>query len=236
MKLPNNRSLAPHLSILRLTITFLIILSFNINAIPKEKPSKNENSKWNLVHKDNEIELYERWIIFPDERKTRERKGIFYVTNEIEEIIELVTSDEGIKSWMKRVEKSEELTENTEELQVIYLHFDVPWPFKDKDLIANITTNNTSDLQGKKIHYTANAGYLPLKKGVERLKSYEATWTITTLSPGCTEIIFTAYSDTPPIAPRCIQDPVTEKLFKENLLNLRQILLEMELNKLSVSK
>ena len=57
------------------------------------------------------------------------------------------------------------------------------------------------------------------------MQSYEAHWNVTAAHNGLTKVSFSAYTDTEPVAPRWIQDPVTEKLFKDNLLNLRELLM-----------
>ena len=203
--------------------SFLLILS--LNAFSGEKPIKSENPKWNVVQKDDEIELYDRWIDLPDGRKTRERKGVFYVNNNIEDILKLVTTADGVKTWMSGVKESNDVGEN-----MVYVLFNVPWPFKDKDLVAEINTSNIPGFQSKKVHYSAVADYLPLNEDAERLKSYEATWTLTMIEPGRIQVSFTAFSDTPPIAPKWIQDPITAKLFKDNLLKLRELLIELDYN------
>lgn len=209
-------------------ILCIALFIFNYHAFSTESISVIENPDWNIVQKDSEIELYERWIELPAGRKTRERKGVFCVNNSVEEILELVTTSKGIKCWMSGVEESREISES-----MIYVLFNVPWPFKDKDLVAALTTSDIPGALGKTIHYSAAADYLPLQNGAERLKSYEAHWTITAMEPGRTQVTFTAYSDTPPVAPKWIQDPITAKLFKDNLIRLRDLLIELNYNNLN---
>jgi hypothetical protein len=213
---------------MRKTIFQAILLLFSLSAYSIEKPFNTEKPEWNTVQKDNEIELYDRWIVLPDGRKTRERKGVLYVDNSIDEILEFVSTAEGVKRWMSGVEESKDVNEN-----IIYVLFNVPWPFKDKDLVASVAITNMPETKGKKIQYSAIADYLPAKEGAERLLSYEATWLITETEPGRTQIVFAAYSDTPPVAPKWIQDPITAKLFKDNLLRLRELLIELEYENLN---
>lgn len=199
----------------------------------KSKEIKNNRSKWKAVSINSELEVYERWIYLPENRKTRERKGIFYVTNEVDDILEMTSEANGIKLWMAGVKESEDLFSNDLNKRMMYIFFNVPWPFSDKDLVAEITISNKTSPQTTTIHYSAVSDYLPLNSEAERLLSYEATWTITTLESGLTQVVFTVFSDTPPVAPRWIQDPITIKLFKKNLLKLRDLLIQrdnMELN------
>ena len=226
--------------ILRLILVFIFMI--NCKDILPENLSKFQSDsahlldevknvkdvvEWKLVKRSNDIILYERWIPLPDSRKTRERKGVFYVSNSIDEIVNLVVNENGIKSWMPKVQESKSLAEINQNQQIIYLFFNAPWPFKDKDLVAKITVKETSGEQVIAIHYSAISNYIPLNENAERLTSYEATWTITSEKNGLTEVAFTAYSDTPLVAPRWIQDPITEKLFKNNLQSLRKQLIHL---------
>ena len=207
---------------------YILFFSICLNATSVEIKLKTDNPKWNTIQTDKEIELYDRWISMPDGRKTRERKGVFYVNNSVEETLEFVSTAHGIKSWMSGVEESREVNEN-----IIYIKFNVPWPFKDKDLVASVTSTEINGQPGKKVQYSAVADYLPLAEGAERLKSYEATWLIIEIEPGLTQVIFTAFSNTPPVAPKWIQDPITAKLFKDNLLRLRDLLMELDYKNLN---
>jgi hypothetical protein len=56
------------------------------------------------------------------------------------------------------------------------------------------------------------------------LIDYNATWTITEISSQQVQNIFSAISDTPPLFPRYIQDPVIEKMFHNNLVRLKELL------------
>ena len=204
-----------------------IVLSTTVNfsspSLPGDSPAVNEVS-WNLVDADDKIAVYERWVSLPDGRKTRERKGVFSVEAEASSVLPLVSSAEGIKHWMRGVEESKELDATSGGSKYIYLYFDAPWPFKNRDLVTSITTIQACGSPCIDVYFSAINNYFPEKENVERLQSYEAHWQILETSPGKTKITFAALSDTPLVVPKWIQDPVTEKLFKDNLLNLMELL------------
>lgn len=193
----------------------------------------NSYSDWKVVLINSEIEVYERWVYLPEKRKTRERKGVFYVTNEIEEIVEMTTQADRVKLWMSGVTESKDLYSTSLDHRIMYILFQVPWPFSDKDLVAEITVSANSLLQCVTIKYSAVSDFLPLNAKAERLLSYEANWTITRMESDLTQVEFKVFSDTPPVAPRWIQDPITIKLFKKNLLKLRELLIKIDNKKLN---
>lgn len=189
---------------------------------------------WKPISMTPELEVYERWIDLPDGRKTCERRGVFYVPNNITEIIELTSQAEGVKLWMTGVRACKDLTDSIKNQKIIYLLFHITWPFKDKDLVAAITTSEKIDNQHITIHYSSINDYLPLNEGVDRLLNYEATWTIKRMDSELTEVVFTVNSDTPLVAPRWIQDPITIKIFKRDLLKLRELLINADYHTLNV--
>jgi len=197
------------------------------------EPDKTE---WKLSQKTSEIEVYERWVKMPSGRKTIERKGVLHVPNSVDEVLRLISNPEKINLWMSGVKESKELVNDSQNQQIIYLLFHIPWPFKDKDLVARVTTSDIVGSNGKIIQYSFIADFIPLNEEAERLLSYEASWTITEVKPGQTQLIFTALSDTPPIAPRWVMEPVTLKIFKDNLLNLQDLLIEQNYENLNALK
>lgn len=198
-------------------------LGFTNPDYPVETPAPKETS-WELVDQDEKITIYERWVSLEDGRKTRERKGVFYVDSEVEEVVPFVSSAAGIKNWMKGVEESEELSISNNNSKFVYLYFDAPWPFKNRDLVTRISTIQNCETPCVEVFFSAKSDFIPKKEDVIRLKSYEAHWQINKATNGKTQVSFSALSDTPPVAPKWIQDPVTAKMFKDNLMNLMELL------------
>ena len=190
---------------------------------PPKEPVK-EKTSWVMLEEDETLTIYERWITFPDGTKTRERKGVFFVENETEDILQYISKAKGIELWMKGVDEASELNTNDSLPKVVYIEFDAPWPFKDRDLVSEIRTSADCDSSCIEVFMSSITNYIPEKNKTIRMKSYEAHWQITKLSNGITQVEFSAFSATPPIAPLWIQDPVTLKLFKDNLLNLNDLL------------
>lgn len=191
-----------------------------------ENPSNptSHEPTWEMVDQDEILTIYERWITLPDGRKTRERKGEFYTDRHSGEILPLVSSASGIKHWMRGVEESREIDLPQTGNKTVYILFDAPWPFKNRDLITEIRTIDNCDEGCTNIFFSARGDMLPENKNIIRMHSYESHWQLSSTSNGMTKVSFSAYTDTEPVVPRWIQDPVTEKLFKDNLLNLHELL------------
>ena len=207
----------------------LIILTLIAGGEPEgrlENPSNPTAPEptWEMVDQDDILTIYERWITLPDGRKTRERKGEFYTDNHPNEIVPLVASASGIKHWMRGVEESREIDLPQTGNKTVYILFNAPWPFKNRDLVTEIRTIDNCDEGCTDIFFSARGDMLPEYKNVIRMLSYESHWQLISASNCLTKVSFSAYSYTEPVVPRWIQDPVTEKLFRDNLLNLRELL------------
>lgn len=186
--------------------------------------SSSSDTGWKMVEQDETLTIFERWISLPDGRTTRERKGVFYTDKPSDDIVPLLSNASGIKGWMHGVEDSRELYAHRVNDKMVYILFDVPWPFKNRDMIAEIRTYNNCDNGCAEVFFTAKRNILPEYSNIVRMHSYEAHWKITPVPNGTTKVSFSAYSETNPVAPRWIQDPVMAKLFRDNLLNLYELL------------
>ena len=125
---------------------------------------------------------------------------------------------------MSGVEKTRELKSDQTESKIVYIRFDVPWPFKNRDLITEIKTFEDRNKGYTDVYFSAKKDMLREYNNTIRLSSYEAHWKVSLLPGGKTKVSFSVYTDTEPVVPRWMQDPVTENLFKKNLLNLYDLL------------
>lgn len=105
-----------------------------------------------------------------------------------------------------------------------YTLYNIPWPFNNRDLISAFALKTNVGKKTVTINIDSRAGHVPSKPGIERLKDYNATWTITETAPQKVHLEFTAMSNTPLMFPKYIQDPVIEKMFHNNLIRLFSML------------
>lgn len=188
------------------------------------------NPKWEFVEIKEDIAIYERWIQTDKDHKTRERKGEFQLNTEIEFPISLIRDEYEVPKWMNSA-KSVEIIEDSGTSWISYITFEAPWPFKQRDLVAEFYLH--MDLFNEKTIITVKAipSLLPNKEDVIRIESYNASWEFQKNTSGL-NAVFKAMSDTPPIVPRWIQDPITQKMFWESLDNFRsQVHEKTEINR-----
>lgn len=182
--------------------------------------------QWEKVHSSEGVTSWVRWVRFSDGTKTRERKGDFSVDGTFQGVMSMLTDAGSTKKWVAGVAENYRITVSGNNTWVTYTLYDLPWPFQRRDLVSTYSVKPEMDRHAAVIAIHSNPGLVPQKPGVERLSDYNARWNVTETATGRIHVTFTAMSDTPPLFPRFIQDPVIESVFQNNLVRLKAMLSE----------
>jgi hypothetical protein len=197
------------------------VLNNETGVSNKINPSSDQ---WEEVRNSNGVITYVRWQHYPDGTRSRERKGDMLVDCSLKKSVDILTDPAATKKWMSGVSENYVLYKSSSSEWYTYTLYDIPWPFNNRDLVSVFAVKNYPANKSVIINIVSKADHVPPKPGIERLKDYNATWTITETAPQKVHIIFSAKSNTPPMFPRYIQDPVIEKMFHNNLVRLKDLL------------
>jgi hypothetical protein len=184
------------------------------------------SDQWSEVRNNNGVTTYVRWLHYSDGTKTRERKGDLQADCSLKKTLEVLTDPSETKKWMSGVSENYLLSKSNPSEWYTYTLYSIPWPFNNRDLVSAFTLKTNSGNKTVIININSRADHVPSKPGIERLQDYNATWTITETAAQKVHIEFSAMSNTPPMFPRYIQDPIIEKMFHNNLVRLRELLLQ----------
>jgi hypothetical protein len=194
----------------------------------KETRAENKISlssdQWEEVRNNNGVITYVRWLHYSNGSKTRERKGDMQADCSLKKTVEVLTDPTETKKWMSGVSENYLLSKSNPSEWYTYTLYSIPWPFNNRDLVSAFAIKTNPVNKTVIINIVSRADHVPPKPGIERLEDYSATWTITETAPQKVHIEFSAMSDTPPMFPRYIQDPIIEKMFHNNLVRLRTLL------------
>jgi len=183
----------------------------------------NNPGKWELVTKSNGISSYVRWVKVNEQLSVRERKAEFIVIANVEKVLFTITDATEAKKWMKNVKRNEVLKRINTNEYILYTLFDLPWPFDNRDLVSKYVVNYNSELESYNVVIESKENMYKTIQSAQRIEKYKATWTIAKTTNG-SKITFSAITYTPPEMPRYIQDPVMERTFHQNMLNLKNLL------------
>lgn len=147
-------------------------------------------SEWELKKTDNGISVYSRDVADSAINAIRAQAN-FDVPPAV---VEAILLEYGTRTkWNSMCIKAETVAQADPDQTLVYFHYDMPWPVKDRDLVMQFK-HESSD-SGVKITATAiESDVAPVKKVVRVIKAWEE-WTVRRLENGSSEVTMTVFMD-----------------------------------------
>ncbi len=180
-------------------------------------------SNWETAIKSETVELQYRWIRVGDTLKTRELRTFFNVDAPVVAIVKNLSTESDFQNWSVGVERCQKIDQSSNGW-IMYSLFDIPRPFKQRDLITKYTVEQFGNQTIIKME--ALPEILPHIKGVERMNNYSGYWLLEDIGYNKTMVKFHSTSFTRPVFPRFIQDPVLQRM----LINSFETLIKLSEN------
>ncbi|MBT1708312.1 hypothetical protein KK062_08755 [Fulvivirgaceae bacterium PWU5] len=169
-----------------------------------------DDEGFELVKKDGDISIYERWITFSKVSppvEAREVKGEFFFNNTVYEGLRIIQDQTLVEQWQSHVSEFKIYKQRDTTTWFEYSYHDIPWPVADQDsyLIYRLS------FPGPGILFIAfeshvDATRAPVRKGVTRLE-LAGSWRLERLTPGRTKATYRILSK-PGNIPKFITDPI----------------------------
>ncbi|MFM2306927.1 MAG: hypothetical protein RLZZ367_1596 [Bacteroidota bacterium] len=171
------------------SVKFLTILLAFISLASFKRPQQNND--WVYEREKKGIKVFTRkgkWGALRDSR------AVMVVSGSPQTIYNLLTDFNNYSSWYPRCSKSRVLARLNENEVIVQLHFNAPWPVKDRDCILRVKT--VRDADGTiTIYQTSEPKYIREEADVVRIYQIYATWRLTPKNGG-TEV-FSEYASNP---------------------------------------
>jgi len=156
---------------------FLFLLSLTTQAI----------GDWELIKSNNGIQIFSK---SDNNSKYIEIKGISEVKSPLKAFVALMKDVDNFKHWMHAIKETSLINRNSDYHFTYYLHSDIPWPGKDRDVILNFRI-----LRDPKSHviYTKSyniSGKVPKKEDIHRIPYVNASWRFVPLENNRVKIIY----------------------------------------------
>jgi ribosome-associated toxin RatA of RatAB toxin-antitoxin module len=159
----------------------LIFLAF-ISLASFKKPQ--QNNEWVYEQEKKGIKVFTKkgkW------GNLRDSKAVMLVNGTPQQIYELLTDFNNYSSWYPRCSKSRILARLNENEMIVQLHFNAPWPVKDRDCILRVKT--VREANGTiTIYQTSEPKYVREEADVVRIHQIQAIWKLTPKNGG-TEVL-----------------------------------------------
>ncbi len=168
------------------------------------------NDGFELVRKDENIVVYERWITFPKSNPpitAREVKSEFYIKGNVDDALALIQDEAQIKVWQKHVSEFK-VYPHTDSLWYEYSYHDIPWPVSDQDHFLKYRIENPAQTEGIFITFETVKGNMiaPVRKGVSRM-TLSGSWYLKEMPDDKIKVTYRILS-MPSSIPRFFTDPV----------------------------
>lgn len=167
---------------MRFLVKIMLIFFAFISLASFKKPQ--QNNEWVYEQEKKGIKVFTKkgkW------GNLRDSKAVMLVNGTPQQIYELLTDFNNYSSWYPRCSKSRILARLNENEMIVQLHFNAPWPVKDRDCILRVKT--VREANGTiTIYQTSEPKYVREEADVVRIHQIQAIWKLTPKNGG-TEVL-----------------------------------------------
>jgi|GEM_PF-1642692 len=142
---------------------------------------------WDLIKDESGIEIYSK---SGNNTEYIEIKGVSQVKSNLKAFVALMQDVNGFKQWMHAAKETSLISKNNDYHFSYYMHSDIPWPAKDRDVVLNLKIFRNSK-NGTIYTKTRNiTGVIPEKENIQRIASVKSSWRFVPLGKDRIKIIF----------------------------------------------
>lgn len=105
-----------------------------------------------------------------------------------DEMMKLLTDFDNYHTWMPRCSKSRMVARLSDNEFIAHLHFEAPWPVKDRDCVVRVKVVKDSKNGSITITQTSEPKYLKAENDVVRIEQLVSTWKLIPKNGG-TEVV-----------------------------------------------
>ena len=147
---------------------------------------------WNFVKERDHIKLYSR---VEGNGSLKSFKGVVDIHADMEKVSSMIGNVTNFEWWGENIREIKVLFYEKDKHIQYYLIYDAPWPFMDRDLVADvhITTDPSSGTRTIYSHPLLNV--IPENPDLVRVTSYWQRWTIQPLNNGVIHLTLEGFID-----------------------------------------
>ena len=143
--------------------------------------------QWELIKNESGIEIYSK---SGNNSEYIEIKGVSEVRSNLKAFVALMKDVNGFKQWMHAAKETSLIRKNNDYHFSYYMHSDIPWPAKDRDVVLNLKIFRNSKNGSIYIKTKNIIGAIPEKNNIQRIDSVESSWRFVPIGEDRIKIIF----------------------------------------------
>ncbi len=187
---------------------------------PMAQASNGNN--FEFLFKENNISLYERWILNASGQSVRELQAVFYVQSDMNTIEQVLKSAYLGKKWNLNASDYAVRSQSKANEWVTYVRYDLPWPMDDQDGCLSYSSNRISNNAMEIKFQSTDHKDFPHVKGVQRITGIKGKWLVEKVGNEW-KITYNISSNPSSSIPRYISDPFVRNNLIETLSEFRQL-------------
>lgn len=146
---------------------------------------------WKLLSIRNGIEVFSRSVPGSAIRAVR---GVMRVNARQSALVALLRDHEARPAWESLCAGARVQQALSETEEIVYLHYDLPWPVADRDMVMRVSWSQDADSRAS-MQAIAIEGVVPPTPGRVRVTKASSTWTFAPLEDGAIEVSVVAHLD-----------------------------------------
>lgn len=152
----------------------------------------NVSSDWQYINKLRGINNFQKNIAGTN---SKAYKGVCVINSPIKTIYSIVTDVKNHKKWVKYCKSSKMVEQTSPDNSTQYYQFDIPWPFSNRDMVINSTTDVSWDKGIATITSVASSqSDIPEEEAFIRVVESKQKWVLEQIGPSSTMVTFTSHT------------------------------------------
>ena len=125
----------------------------------------------------------------------RDSRATMLVASKPEQVFKVLTDFDNYNVWFPRCSKSRTVARLNDNEFIVHLHFNAPWPVKDRDCVIRVKIDKDKTTGAVTILETSEPKYMREEEDVVRIQQIQSVWKLIPKNSG-TEVI-NEYSSNP---------------------------------------
>jgi hypothetical protein len=156
------------------------------------QPCAPDARPWQLVTKENGLQIFSQDI---PGSQYKAFKGTLTVQASLDKAISLLINPSKCDELYKRCRRSEILDSASKNEKYVYVTYNIPWPYQDRDAVVHATSSRNTDQKTFTLRYVGKPDYIPKKSGFVRIPELRTSWMLEEKKENELRVTYQTYSD-----------------------------------------
>jgi len=166
-------------------ISFLFVLILSLQA-----QEAGGQDRWELQKQEDGISIY---TSHQEDSRILSYRIEALIRGDLRRVHRQVLDFQGNKEYLERVKKIEVLEKDPGQRVLVYMLFDLPWPFRDRDFINRMDLKVGRDTIS--MRSSPATGFVEPTEGVVRMREFSEQWLLVRQGKGKTHLSLRGYAD-----------------------------------------